>query len=326
MKECNLYFIISRIKNDTFTNKDISQLIDYCIKTAISFLRNNYKTRINSNLFSEESISDLAIDSIIPLVVKNNEGILGIKKSILTWDEEIKNEIDAQFFISKLIWKRADQTITKLLKEKDPFFEKIIKTLNFCISKNNIKKIRYFGTVYVVEENVKELPGNLIKFEDFSKIPVEFFGFKQIVLFEKLLEHIKTKTEYFPAIPLNLLVKRVKEFYLSSRQISISEYSYINNAFVYEDILKNELSSLQNRINTFYIPNSKLTKKDAELIMASFRDISKDMLNGGISGSLFDYLKNREESLTSEQFYSDYHSIMNCLFKNFKNRILEGIK
>ncbi|MBK7978861.1 MAG: hypothetical protein IPK06_02380 [Ignavibacteriae bacterium] len=88
MKECNLYFIITRIKNDTFTNKDVSQLIDYCIKTAISFLRNNYKTRINSNLFSEESISDLAIDSIIPLVVKTmkaflelkNQSLLGMKK------------------------------------------------------------------------------------------------------------------------------------------------------------------------------------------------------------------------------------------------------
>lgn len=326
MKEFSLLQLIQKTKNETLTQAEINLLIEYSLKIAISFLKNNYKSKINHSLYYQDTLEDLAIDSIVPLFIKNNSGILGLKRSLENWSTPIDDEINAEFFISKIVWKRTDQTLTNLLKEKDPFFEKILKTLSLCVAKNDLKKLRYFGTVYIVQDNLTELNSNLIKYDSFKNIPSEIFGYKQIVLFDKLFEYIKTKTEYTPAIPLNLLVKRIKEFHIEKSKIEEIEFSTDDNSFIYDEIINTGLNSLQEKIDTFYIPNGRLSKDDSELLMASFEDITKDMLNGGMSGSLFDYLKFRKNTLTSEQFYNNYHTIMNNLLKNLKKTLTEFVQ
>ncbi|MBK8946910.1 MAG: hypothetical protein IPM32_16800 [Ignavibacteriae bacterium] len=325
MKENNLLHLTHKIKNETITQTEINFLIEHTFKIAISFLKNNYKAKINHNLYYQDTIEDLAIDSIVPLFIKNNTGILGIKRSLENWTTPIISEEDAAFFFSKIIWKRTDQALTNLIKEKDPFFEKIIKNLNLCVAKNNLKKLRYFGTVYIVRDDLIELDSNLIKYDSFRLIPNEIFGFKQIVLFDKLFEYLRTKTEFTLAIPLNLLVRRIKEFYLENSRYNENEIVNEYDEFIYEDILKNGLNSIQEKIDIFYIPNERLSKDEAELMMASFHDIAKDMLNGEMSGSLFDYLKFRNNNLTSEQFYKNYHTIMNNLLKNLKKTLTESL-
>ncbi|MFZ1289599.1 MAG: hypothetical protein WAR79_05900 [Melioribacteraceae bacterium] len=326
MKEFSLLQLIQKIKNETINLTEINLLVEYSSKIAISFLKTNYKSKINYRLYYQDTIEDIAIDSIVPLFIKNNSGVLGLKRSLENWTTPIDTEEESNFFLSKIIWKRTDQALTNSLKEKDPFFEKILKTLSLCVTKNNLRKLRYFGTVYIVQDNLAELDSNLIKYESFKNIPSEIFGFKQIVLFDKLFEYLKTKTEFTPAIPLNLLIKRIKEYHLEKSKIEEIEYTTEDNSFIYDEILKLGLNSIQEKIDTFYIPNERVTKDDAELLMTSFEDIAKDMLNGGMSGSLFDYLKFRKNTLTSEQFYKNYHTVMNNLLKNLKIKLVELIE
>jgi hypothetical protein len=316
-------FLLDQVQSGLYSQKELKQLIDITYNISVAFLKNSFKSKINYSLYSHDSIKDLALDTILPLFIKNNSGILGIKRALDNWTDPILDDNDADFFISKLIWKRADQTITNLLKERDPIFDKILKTLNLCISNNKIKKIRYFGTVYIVDEKITSLDGNLIKSEAFDKLPSILFSYKQITLFEKLFDYLKRNTEYIPAIPLNLLIKKIKEFHIGKNYYMLPSEENVDNTFIYKDIIESGLNTIKERIETFYIPNSRLNKEDAEIIMASFSDMTNDILCSGFTGSLYDYLKFRNNSITTEQFYKNYHSIMNNLLKNFRNRISE---
>ncbi len=322
MKDFSLFNYLEKIQAGTISHAELNKLIEYNFKIAISFLKNYYKSKINHKAFYFLPLEDLAIDAIVPLFVKDKKGILGIKKTLSKWNDPIINESDAELFMSKLIWKSSDQAITQLLKENDPIFEKILKTLNTCIAQYNIKKIRYFGTVYIVEKNITEISGKILKYESFYKLPEDIFKYKQITLFEKIFEYLKNETDFTQAIPLNLLVRRIKEYHLTNHsENNYSGNSHINNTFMYEEIVKVGLDHIQDKIDNFYIPNKKITGNDAELIMSTFKDISVDMLNGGMNGSLYDYFKYRKNDLSSEIFYSDYHPLLNNLLKKFKNKI-----
>ncbi|MCB0748381.1 MAG: hypothetical protein KDC90_13045 [Ignavibacteriae bacterium] len=321
MKDASPLLLLKKIQQDTITQAELKTIIEFCFNTSASILHNYYKTKIDKKNYSKEFVDDLAIDAIVPLFIKNKSGVLGIKRAMDNWSDQIADDADAEFFISRLIWKRTDQAITNMLKEQDPIFNKILKTLNICITTSNIKKIRYLGTVYVVENQTEVLDGNLIKNENFKNIPNDLFGYKQVILFEKLFDYLKRETHFTPAIPLNLMIKRVKEYYIQKHFHSKSVHAEQDNIFLYDDIVQIGLNSIKEQLDTYYVPNYRLNENDAELIMSSFKNISEDLLNGGMNGSLYDYLKSQNVSLSSEKFYSDYHSIMNYLFNNFKKQI-----
>ncbi len=291
MKDNSILLLLKKIQRETITQAELKTIIEFCFNTSSSILHNYYRTKINKKNCSKEFIDDLAIDAIVPLFIKNSNEVLGIKRAMDKWDDQIIDDADAEFFLSRLVWKRTEQTITSMLKEQDPIFNKILKTLNICISNNSIKKIRYFGTVYVVESKTKTVEGNLLKSEDFHKIPNDLFGYKQVTLFDKLFDYIKNETNFSPAIPLNLLIRRIKEYYLTKHFQSKKNHDEQNNIFIYDDIVQMGLNSIKEQLETYYIPNSRLNENDAELIMLSFKNISEDLLNGGMAGSLYDYLK-----------------------------------
>ena len=321
MKAPGILLLLEKIENHNFCKKDLDQLIQYTYNISFSFLRKSFAKRLIPSFTDQHSFEDLAIDAIVPLFIKNKRGDLGIVKSLKNWNDPITNDMDAHFFLVKLVWKRTDQTITKYLKEIDPVFDKILKTLNLCIASNDIKKVRYFGSVYVTENHSTEITSNVPNNEFFNRIPTRLLANKQLLLFTKLFEYIKSETDFFPAIPLNLLVRKIKEMYVERYKDSLNNYTEQDQDFVYEALIQNEKNNIREKIETFYIPQKKITEKDAEYIMASFDDITEDLLNGGLNGSLYGYLKFRNNDLTSDEFYSKYHHIMNYLYKHLKGSL-----
>ena len=49
------------------------------------------------------------------------------------------------------------------------------------------------------------------------------------------------------------------------------------------------------------------------------------MKNGGMSEGLFGYLKTEMKELSNEEFYKNYHGIMNYLLKDFKKDVTEKL-
>lgn len=320
-----LKIIFKKVSTSDLSRKEINYLIDISYRISISFLKSKFKNKIIFINDDENTIEDIAMHSIVTLFTKNINGQIGIARSLDKWNDKLETESDCMYFLSRIIWRRVDQTIIKILKEKDPIFEKILKTLNVCINNTELKKTRYFGTVLILENKNEQVCKEIINEEDFNLLPEKLFGYKQSELFRNIFEYLKNNTEYFPAIPLNMLVKRVKSFYFSNK----IEYPDITENSFYElslkEIVEDSLNNLKEKLDIYYVSKNKLCSDDAENIYAAFNIISKDMLNGGMHDSLYCYLKDFDKSLTRETFYKKYHHIMNYLLTLLKNNITEKI-
>jgi len=325
MEENRILNIILSLKLNSLTTSELNFLIKHCYQVSYSILKVKFASKIKFEKDSTLTLEDIAMDAIVPLFVNNKNGVLGIKRSLENWNDSISNNVDAEYFLSKIIWKRAEQTVTKIIKERDPIFEKIHKTLSVCISSNNLKKVRYLGTVYVVESGTEKITGSIIHEEDIDLIPLRIFEYKQLELFNKLFEYIKQETNYFPAIPLNDIVKKIKFNYFQKYNNEFTSNHFIDNSFITNDIVDQGLKTLSEKLENFYVKKNIVSEEDAEKIMASFNDISLDIKHGGMHSSLFSYLKYRKKTLSKEDFYKNYHHIMNYLFNQFKLRVSQII-
>ncbi len=327
MRECshNLLEVIEKVKESNLTRDELNFLISRSYQISISFLKAKFKLNLKFLNSEEHNMVDIAMDAIVPLFVKNNFGQLGICRSLENWNDTLENISDADYFLSRIIWRRVDQTVTKVLKERDPIFEKILKTLNFCIQKNKYKKISYFGTVFVLENPETELFGEIIDEQNFNLIPEAYFGLRQADLFNKLFEYLFSETNYYSAIPLNLLVKRIKFYHTNRMTARIDHNGATGEIISLNEIVDNGLKEVKEKLDVYYVQKDKLNKDEAELIYSAFSNISKDMLSGQIHDSLYLYLKDYRNSLTREQFYSKYLHIMNYLLSQLKSDISNNI-
>ncbi len=320
-----LKIIFKKVSTSDLSRKEINYLIEISYRISISFLKTKFKNKIIFINDDERTLEDIAMRSIISLFTINTNGQIGIARSLEKWNDNLETEADCMYFLSRIVWRRVDQTIIKILKERDPIFEKILKTLNVCINNTELKKIRYFGTVLILETKNANFCKEIINEEDFNLLPEKLFGYKQSELFRNIFEYLENNSKFHPAIPLNMLIKRVKSFYLSNN----IEYSVVTENSYHEislkEIVEDSLSNLKEKLDIYYVSKNKLCSDDAEKIYAAFNIISKDMLNGGMHDSLYCYLKDFDKSLTRETFYSKYHPIMNYLLTLLKNNITEKI-
>ena len=320
-----LKFIFDKVRTSELSREEINYLIEKSYRISITFIKSKFKNKIIFINDDENTIEDIAMNSIVSLFTKNANGQIGIARSLDKWEDNLITESDCMFFLSRIIWRRVDQTVINILKERDPIFEKILKTLNVCINNTELKKTRYFGTVVILENRNAEVSKQVIDEADFNLLPDSLFSYKQAELFRNIFEYIKNQTDYYPAIPLNLLIKRIKAYYYTNKMeyLNISENSY--HELSLKEIVDNNLVILKEKLEFYYVSKNKLCSEEAENIYAAFNIISKDMLNGGMHDSLYYYLKDFDKSLTRETFYSKYHHIMNYLLTLFKNNIAENI-
>ena len=321
----NLAEILNEVQFSNISRKNINFLISKSYRISNSFLQAKFKNNLKSLQNDILTIDDIAMTAIIPLFLKNEDGEMGIKSSISKWNDKLETESDCEFFLSRIIWRRVDQAVTKILKERDPFFEKILKTLNVCINTTELKKIRFFGTVLILENQFSKITKPVIDEDRFNLIPEKSFTFKQAELFLNIFDYLKTNTDFSPAIPLNLLVKRIKNSFLNEIYFQTG-YSFNNiEEISLQEIVNNGLTDIKKKLDINYVSKNKIGQEDADFIYGAFNNISKDMLNGGMNDSLFSYLKDYNQSLTREIFYVKYHHIMNYLLTQFKNNISKNV-
>ena len=313
--------IFEKLEKNILSRKELNYLIKKSYLISSAFLKSKYGSKI---AIPQKNFEDIAMDAIVPLFTEKSNGKIGLLNSLQKWQDKIVNESDADFFLSSVIWRRVEQTVSKELKENDPIFAKILKTLNTCIKNCDLKKVRYFGTVLVVQDKEFLIERKIIDEINFNLIPENIFGLKQLKLFNRLFDYLENETKFYPAIPLNLLVKRIKIFYTSS-YFSNSTSSNSEDNFILDDIVKDALDDVKEKMEVYYVRNNKLNKTDADYIYGALGNISRDILNGGIHDSLYVYLSDYDPNLSKDDFYKNYHPIMNYLLKKLKNNIYENL-
>lgn len=316
-----------KLSSGEINTREFNQLIEVAVKTSKGILLSKFRHKIFKGVNTNNELEDIAIDAVVPLFVKNGSGDeISLMKSLRNWKNPVKTESDAQYFFFKIIYSRVEQTVTLILKERDPIFSKIFTTLNTCISNNDFKKLNFLTTVYIVDSRVESLCTPLIQEEEFMHLDSKLFNAKQFKLINGLLEYIEQEKHYFPAVPFNLLVKRIKQLnynYFSKSEVYTPKH-FSQIPFI-DQVVDHELEHLKKTLEVKYYSLNKLSVSEYCAMVHAFEDIAVDMKNGGISGGLFSYFSNHYKNISNTDFYSNYHGIMNYLYSNFKNKILEKL-
>ncbi len=289
-------------------------------KISFQYLR-SYQTKLNKILLQDDlTLSDIAIDAIAPLFQRDEENsFFLIKKSCESWTPPIETEEDAAYFLNKITAKNAEQHISTILKNSDPFFSKILDSINYFIRKENFYKINYLGRIYIVENSVKEFSIRIIDNEQFERLPVEIFT-NQKTLLKNVFSYLKEETNFYPAIPLNQLVQKIKYLMISHSHLEDTVSGFAKSIEINEKV-EIGFKTAKELLITSYFNKNKLSKTETDNFEKTLKDISQDLKDGGLNPGLYGYLQKHFEGLSREFYDENYHNILEYLLRVMKRTI-----
>lgn len=316
----SLHKIFSKAIDNGLTPIDINTLIDIAFKMAANNLRLLHK-RIHRLIIHEQlTIENIAIDAIAPLFICNKEGILNqITEVYTSWQPKIEDDEAAIYFFNKLISKRVEQHISFLLRESDPFFSKILDSINYLVKKNGYKKIHSLGSTYILPPDCEIITGDVLSQQDIDTLPSNLFKDKKKIL-ENIFDYIRTETKYFPAIHLNALTFRIKllNFELYKPGDTLNDFP---DKLEIDSITKNALNLTYEKLDESYLQKGKLTSEEKLKFEKALHDMAIDLCDGGLNPGLYNYIKTYFCSLSIEEYKFKYHNILEYLLKNLKENI-----
>lgn len=321
-KVYGLQQLFIKARENQSTHCDVNTLVDTAFKMAVSNLRLMHRRIHKLILYEHLTIDNIAIDAIAPLFIKNETGILNqITDVYAAWEPPIQNEDDAVYFFNKLVSKRVEQHICFLLRQSDPFFSKILDSVNYIIKKNGYNKSSYLGSTYILPADLRYISGDVLQYQDMEQLPAELFKDKKYFI-EHIFEFIRRETNHFQAIPLNPLIFRLKvlnselfrpENSTNTLTVSLEIDSVINKALV------KTFEKLENS----YVSKGKLTPEERVKFEKALEDMVNDLRDGGLNPGLYKYLKDHFSGLSEDEYNYKYHNILEYLVKLLKENIAE---
>ncbi|GAB4287774.1 MAG: hypothetical protein Kow0098_04790 [Ignavibacteriaceae bacterium] len=302
--------------------RTLNAFVELVFKIALSYTKKqSHKLK---RLFPDEFVEaeEIAIDAISSLFIKDENGIFyNIKNSFDTWQPPVSNEEDALYFLNKLVQRRVAQHISLLLRESDPFFSKILDSVNYQIRKNRYKKLTWLGTTYITPDHHVNLSGNLLNVEDLENIPAACFSDSKNYLNE-LFCYITAQTDFFPAVPLNALVLRLKRLHVN---LNIREDSGESAASKFElfTITNTAFKETINKLQLSYVAKGKLTPYEGQIFEKTLGDMLNDLRDGGVNPGLYKYMQVHCPELQMEIYREKYHNILEYLLKILKENIIK---
>lgn len=299
----------------------LNSIIEMSYQIALKYLR--YHQRKVSGLLNREEISiqELAVDSIAELFIKDNNGNFStLLTSFNNWQPAIKTEEEANFFLNKIVSVRVEQNIFKILKEEDPFFSKLLDSINHLIKQNGFYKIHFLGKTYITETQQEAFSKSFITLEEFNNLPSELFHQKKFLL-KSLLNHLRLETEFNAAIPLNDLIYKLKHINFSD-YLFIDSENVLSQKFELSDIINTGFSVVSEKLSN-YLVKGKLNEEEILAIKEALKEMISDLSNGGVSPGLYGYLKPHIHNLSEDDYWIKYHNILEYMLKVMKNKIAE---
>lgn len=323
-----ILYLLNQIIDGELQLNELKDLVGLCSKIALSVLRNRYESHSNRFLTQGLTFNDIALDSIASFFIKDKSGELPLRKALLSWDKEIKDEASAYYFLSKIISNRIEQEIAKKLKEADPFFGKILRSINHLVETNRINKSSWFGVVYLLEKKNNEIIQKPIESEFIKSLPAKLFIGSNEKIISNLFSYIKTETDFFPAIPLNALIRKIKQVngsFLQQRSSETIEEHFEEELNV-ERIVNESLNAVNDKLEKFYLDKGKLNADETVVFKNVLIEISNDLKDGGVSRGLYEYLSPYMIGLSKEDFYRSYHQTLDYLLRLLKKEIADRLE
>lgn len=272
----------------------------------------------------EISIKELAVDSIAELFIKDDNGDFNtLLTSFNNWQPAIKTEEEAIYFLNKIVSARVEQNIFKILKEEDPFFSKLLDSINYLIKQNRFYKIHFLGKTYITETQKEAFTKSFITLEEFDNLPLALFQQKKLLL-ANLFNYLRLETNFNIAIPLNDLIYKLKHINFSD-YLFIESEEIITQNFELNEIMEGAFDFASDKLNS-YLTKGKLNEQEIFAIKKALKEMIVDLSNGGVSPGLYKYLSPYIKNLSKEEFSEKYHNILEYLLKVMKIKIIDTIR
>lgn|GEM_PF-759242 len=328
IKLISAFNILNNICFGKANRTEVNNLIELTHNYATTYLKYRYKNLGKVLLAEDVTINELAIDAIAQLFERNDGGdFTQIIRAFNEWTPKIENEEQALFFINRLAAKSIEKYVSDLLRKSDPFFSKILDSVNYIIEKNNYSKKQILGTTYIAENEgndgrwnigIKNLPDrNFI-----DELPIRLFNSAQNVV-AAIFEYLKTNSDKYPAIPLNALVLKIKQ--VNATKFIIND-SVSDNSLEIDSIVEKALTTTFFKLQESYVDKNKIDPFEAIAIKESLKLIVFDMRDGGINPGLHKYLMQNIANLSFEDYKTKYQNVFEYLFKVLKKEIVDQLK
>lgn len=316
--------ILKSICENKASRTEVNHLIELTHSFTYSYLKYRYKN-LNKVLMAEDlTLQELAIDSIAPLFERDESGLfIKLIKAFNEWEPKIESEDQATFFLNRVTAKSTEKYVSELLRQSDPFFSKILDSINYLIEKHNFKKKLIIGTTYIVEDEDFKKIGSLPDSRFINELPIELFKSSNEIL-TKVFSYIKTNSDRTPAIPLNSLVLKIK--HIKSETYYLLDTSTNGNESEIDSIINKALGLTFNKMYESYVNKNKIDENEAEKIKKAIENIVYDMRDGGINTGLHKYLMEQIPSLTFEEYENRYQNIFEYLYKILKKEIINKLQ
>jgi hypothetical protein len=311
---------LKKLGHEPASHKEMNHFIEICFKTASFYLRNSYRNVRRHLLNNGLSFTDLSIDTVSSIFAeKSIDGWKLLKSSFEKWYPPIQTETEAKFFLNSVFAKVVNQQVIELLRTTDPLYGMIFNSIKHIIRKNKLKKVYQSGVLYIIDNNKEGFDHNVINSEDFEHLPSELFKDRN-ALFQNIFDYLACETDYCPAVPLTALILRIKYFYAHSEtsnniSTSLAELIEINES------IELALKTANKKLNNYYLANNKIAPEEVDWMLKSLKDILLDIKHGGMSQSLFRYVKYYIPSLTQDEYSSKYRHILEYLIKLMKHTL-----
>lgn len=183
--------ILQSICENKSSHSEVNHLIELSQSYAYTYLKYRFKNLSKILMTEDVTLQELAIEAIAPMFERDEAGVfIKITKAFNDWEPKIDSEEKGTFFLNRIVSKSVEKYVSELLRQSDPFFSKMLDSLNYLIEKQNYKKKQILGTTYIVEdENVKKigvLPDNKFMYE----LPIEMFS-ENNKMFPELFNYLK---------------------------------------------------------------------------------------------------------------------------------------
>jgi len=320
--DARVFEILLAVSNQNIERTELNQLIELTQSIAYTNLKFRYRKLAHILMVEDLTLNEMAIDAIAPLFEINTDGaLIRIKSAFDRWDPAITTEEAALFFLSRIASKSTEKYVTELLKSSDPFFSKILRSVNYLIESGGYRKKHILGITYIVkrkEADIVRLPDNQFIYD----LPAYLFKDNKNLLNE-IFQYMQINSCKFEAIPLNALVLKIKNTGMAGFEQDNSPSPL--NAMEIDSIVNHAVETVFEKLETGYVGKNKIDEKEASAFKRAFYKIAADMKDGGINPGLQKYLMTEISSLSFEGYRENYQNMFEYLFKLLKKEIIEHL-
>jgi hypothetical protein len=321
----NLIQNLSREKPD---QRELNHLIRLCCNLAVHTLRLRFGSHFH--LFGEDSgsLEDAAIDAIAPLfTASQDDDRFSIVRSMENWHTDITTEQQAAWFLNNIILRRVEQHVGQSLKQDDPVFGRMLKVINYHILTRHWFKLCHFGTWFITEKSNEVICGAVYDYDALAALPANLFMGSPPRIIQSLFDYLHQQDDYFPAIPLYALIKRLQaQLQWTESSGKILEISSNEEMLVMREIIDLGFVKATERLKTFYIKKNKLTEEEGRCFRQTLHDLAEDMQDGGVTRGLYEYLQQHFTNLDQKLFYEKYRPILDYLLRIMKQTMREAMQ